>query len=73
MKIDQSKLAALAAMPDDEMWREIVTAAKRHGFNLPDKTPPHGELEKLRSAVTGGKLNLTGAIKILDKYRKGKL
>ena len=72
MKIDQNKLTALAAMPDEAMWREIVCAAKRHGFSLPEKTPPHEELEKLRAAVTGGRMNLTGAIRILDKYRRGK-
>ena len=70
MKIDQNKLTALAAMPDEAMWREIVSAAKRHGFSLPEKTPPHEELEKLRSAVTGVKFNMGDAIKILDQYRK---
>lgn len=72
MKIDQNKLKAIAAMPDDAMWREIVAAAKKHGFELPERTPPHEELEKMRLAVSGGRMNLTGAIKILDKYRKGK-
>ena len=72
MKIDQNKIKALAALPDEAMWREIVSAAKRHGFSLPEKTPPHEELEKLRAAVTGGRMNLTGAIRILDKYRRGK-
>ena len=72
MKIDQTKLAAIAAMPDEAMWREIVNAGKKHGFTLPERTPPHEELEKIRAAISGGRMNLTGAIRILDKYRKGK-
>ena len=73
MKIDQNKIKALAALPDEAMWQEIDSTAKRHGFSLPEKTPPHEELERLRDAVTGGKMNLAGAVRILDRYRKGKV
>ena len=72
MKIDRNKIMALAALDDEAMWREIVTAAKSHGFTLPEKTPPHEELEKLREAVTGERMNALGAMRILDKYRQGK-
>ena len=72
MKIDRNKIMALAALDDEAMWREIVTTAKSHGFTLPEKTPPHEELEKLREAVTGERMNALGAMRILDKYRKGK-
>ena len=71
MKIDPKKLEQLLAMSDDALWREIVTVGKQHGFTLPEKAPPHSELEKLRSAVSGGKLNLPSALRIIDNYRKG--
>ncbi len=72
MKIDQKKLEALLALDDNALWCEIVTVAKSRGFILPEKTPPHEELEKLRSTVNGGKLNISSALKIIDRYRKGK-
>ena len=71
MKIDNEKLAALAALPDDELWKTVLTIAKSHGFNLPEKTPPHAELQKLRSTVTSGKPNLREAIKVVNEYRRG--
>jgi hypothetical protein len=45
--------------------------ADSYGFKLPEKTPAHSELEKLRSAVNGTKLNLSDALKLLNNYRKG--
>ena len=72
MKVNKEKLASLVAMPDDELWCEIVKIAASHGFKLPEKTPSHEEMEKMRSAVKGGaKLNLTEAIRVIDRYRKG--
>ncbi len=72
MKIDNDKLAALAALPDRELWATICTIAKSHGFTLPEKTPPHEQLERLRQTVMGGnKPNLREAIKIINDYRKG--
>ena len=71
MRIDKDKLQALVAMPDDELWRQIVEIGKSHGFTLPTKTPPHAEMEKMRGAVNGGaKLNIGEAVKIINDYRK---
>lgn len=71
MRLDRDKLISMVSLPDDELWRCVVEIGKTHGFTLPEKTPPHDELEKLRGiARDGAKLNIAGAMKILSKYRK---
>jgi len=71
LKIDKEKLSALAKLEDDALWAEIKTIAAQHGFKLPDATPSHDQLEKLRAAVCDtDKINLMGAMKIINKYRK---
>ncbi len=71
MRFDKEKLAELIALPDDELWRTVVSIGKTHGFTLPQKTPPHEDLEKLRKiAKDGAKMNVTTAMRILGKYAK---
>ena len=71
MRFDKEKLNALIGLPDDELWRTVVTIGKTHGFTLPQKTPPHDELEKLRKiARDGSKMNVGAAMRILSKYAK---
>ena len=71
MKIDKEKISALAALDDNALWTQIRTIANSHGFKLPQTTPKHEQMEKLRFAITGSdKINLTDAIKILNQYRK---
>lgn len=72
MRIDPKKLEALLSMSDDGLWREIVSVGARHGFKIPEKTPPREEMEKLRNACKGGRINTASALKIIDSYRKGK-
>ena len=70
MKFDKDKLASLTNMPDDQLWQTIVQISKANGITLPTKTPPHEELEKLRSLTRdSSRLNMTSAMKILSKYR----
>lgn len=72
MKIDKEKLDALVAMPDDELWGQIRSIAMSHGIKLPEKTPAHSEMEKMRAAAnSGAKLNLAQAVKVINDYRKG--
>ncbi len=71
MKINKDELARLAALPDDELWNTIVAMGRSHGFELPQKTPPHGELERLRCAVRGDRINVADALRVLNGYRKG--
>ena len=62
MRFDKEKLEALIALPDDELWRTVVTIGKTHGFTLPEKAPPHDEIEKLRKiAKDGSKMNVSVA------------
>lgn len=70
MKFDRDKLNELVDLPDDELWMKVVEIGKSHGFILPQKTPDHRELEKLRSiARDGSRMSVAGAMKILTKYR----
>ena len=70
MRLDRDKLMNMISLPDDELWRSVVEIAKMHGFTLPEKTPPHEELEKLREiARDGSKMNVASALKVLSKYK----
>ena len=71
MRFDKSRLEALAAMPDDKLWAEVVKIAEGFGYNLPKQTPPHSDLEKMRDAVKSDKINVAEALKIANKYKKG--
>lgn len=67
------RLRALCALGDDELWREIRKIAGTHGLNLPEATPQHAEMERLRAAVSGGGgLNLASAMRIVNEYKRGK-
>lgn len=71
MRIDKEKLSRLAALPDEELWRQVVAIAGAHGLKLGDKAPPHEELEKLRSMVEGGsRLSIATAMKIVNDYKR---
>ena len=72
MRIDAKRLEELLSLPDDRLWQEIVSVGARHGFKMPETTPPHEEMEKLRGACKGGKINALSALKIIDSYRKGR-
>lgn len=70
MRIDKTQLEAIAALPDDKLWTTVVGMAKNYGFSLPEKTPSHEELEKLRSMVNAEKINVSEALRLLNNYRK---
>lgn len=73
MKINMDRLRALCALGDDELWREVRVIAGEHGLKLPEGTPPHADMEKMREAVTsGGGISLSDAVKIINGYRRGK-
>ena len=72
MRINQEKLAALAALPDDRLWQEILAIAKAHGIELPKNPPSHEQMEKMRQAASGGaKINLAEAVRVINEYKKG--
>ena len=72
MRIDKAQLEAIAALPDEELWKTVVGMAKSYGFSLPERTPPHEELEKMRSMVHAPKINIADAMSLLNNYRKEK-
>ena len=71
MRIDKEKIKSMCALPDDELWAQIVQVGRDHGFTLPSAVPSHSDMERLRDAVNGGsRVNLGAALKIIDSYRK---
>ena len=72
MRLDRDKLLDMVALPDAELWKTIVDIGRGHGFTLPEKAPPHEELEKLRGIVKdGSKMNVASALRLLNKYKGG--
>ena len=72
MKLDKSKLDALAALPNDKLWEAISSIAGSHGVNLPNNSPSAEELDKLRLALTElDKMSMIDALKIVNKYKRG--
>ena len=71
MKIDREKLKEYAAKGDDDLWREARTLAAKYGYTLPEKTPPHSDIERLRDIMLGKeKINMREGIKILNEYKR---
>lgn len=70
MRFDRAKLEALAALPDDRLWAEVVRIADSFGYSLPEKTPAHSELEKMREAVRSEKINVSEALRVVNQYKR---
>lgn len=69
MKINKEKLDALCAMPDEELWHEVQKIAASYGFKLQGKAPSKEEMQKMRNAVSGSKINFGEALKIINNYK----
>ena len=72
MKFDKTRLMELAALPDEKLWEEIMRIAGTFGYSLPNQTPPHEELEKMRSMVRSDKINVTEAMRMVNRYKKAR-
>ena len=71
MKINKDEMKRLAGKSDSELWNEIQSLAKKHGYSLPSAMPKHEDIEKIRRALLGvEKINLTDAAKIMNSYKK---
>jgi hypothetical protein len=70
MRFDREKLEALAALPDEKLWAEVVRIADMYGYSLPKETPSHTDLEKMRGAVRSDKINVSEALKLVNQYKK---
>ncbi len=72
MRLDKEKLEALASLPDDKLWEEVVRIAAGFGYALPKETPPHSDLEKMRGAVRSERINVSEALRTINQYKRGK-
>ena len=73
MKINKEEIKILAEKGDRELWMGIREIASKNGFNLPETQPPHKDLERIRSIISGKeKIGLSDAMKILNSYKKRK-
>lgn len=70
MRFDREKLEALASLPDDKLWAEVVRIAESYGYALPKQTPPHEDLEKMRAAARAEKINISEALRMVNQYKK---
>lgn len=70
MRFNKEQIDSLLSLPDDKLWAEVRRLAGGYGLNLPSETPRHEELEKMRGAVRGGKINTGEAMRIITNYRK---
>lgn len=71
MRLNKDTLARLVSLSDEELWREIQKMAGGFGLTLPKDTPSHAEMQRLRDAVNGGKINMSDAVRIVNSYKKG--
>ena len=71
MRFDKDKLNEMVALPDDELWCQVQNIARGYGLNLPSTQPSHAELEKLRGIATGGKISMSEAMMLINKYKRG--
>ena len=72
MKIDKEKLAALAALPDDALWKEIRKIAGENKISLPEATPKKEEMAKIRSLLLNSdKINMFSAMKFINELKRG--
>ncbi len=70
MKFSKDELERLAALPDEALWCEIQKIARGYGLSLPERMPPHQDLEKLRSFARGEKIPTAEMMRLVSKYRK---
>lgn len=71
MKINKDEMKRLAEKGDAELWAEILSIAKNHGYNLSGTSPRPEDLEKIRRALLGvEKISLADATRIMNNYKK---
>ena len=73
MKIDKDKLMAMSMLSDEELWKTIRKVGEAHGVKTPEAAPSASDMQKIKAALRDAdKINLAGALKIIDNHRKGK-
>ena len=71
MKLDRDTMEKLAASDDATLWQTVRGIAGEKGFRLPEATPPHETMERLRGTLSGnGTLSLGEAVRVIAAYRR---
>ena len=71
MKLDRETIAKLATADDAALWRTVRRIAGEKGFRLPEATPPHETMDRLRATLSGnGTLSLGEAVRVIAEYRR---
>ena len=70
MKINREELKEYAKHSDAVLWGEMREIAARYGYSLPEKTPPHSDMERVRAILLGNeKISISEGMKILNSYK----
>ena len=71
MKPDRDTIQKLTASDDAALWETVRGIAREKGVRLPEATPPHETMERLRATLSGnGTLSLREAVRVIMDYRK---
>ena len=65
MKLDRETITKLTEANDETLWETVRGIALAKGFRLPEATPPHETMERLR-----GTLSLGEAVRVIAAYKK---
>ena len=70
MKINREELREYASHSDTVLWEEMRAIAKRYGYSLPEKTPPHADMERVRAIMLGNeRISISEGMKMLKEYK----
>ena len=70
MKINREELKEYAKHTDEVLWCEMRGIAAKYGYSLPEKTPPHADMERVRQIMLGNeKISMSEGLKILNSYK----
>ena len=71
MKLDRETIGILATSDDATLGKTVREIAGAKGFRLPEATPPHETMERLRGTLSGnGTLSLGEAVRVIAEYKK---
>lgn len=71
MRLNKEELRALAALGDRDLWAAVKNIAQRYGIKLPDASPSHADLDRLRALLAAPeKIKMSEAIRLVNEYKK---
>ena len=70
MKLSREELREYASHSDTVLWTEMRAIAARYGYSLPEKTPPHSDMERVRNIMLGNeRISMSEGMKMLRDYK----